>query len=179
MEYISGKTIGDIIRDDIAKAEEYMRLSVDVQTKIHKVKADNFTLMTDKLSRQIRSAKFINERQKVALLEKMAAFKYENCLCHGDYHIENLIINDNDTTIIDWVDASTGDIRADVCRSYILYSQFSPDLAELYLRLYCEKSGILKEEILIWDSIIAGAGLAENMPDEKASCLINIVNLRC
>ena len=179
MEYIVGKTIGELIRDDIAKVVKYMSLSVDVQIEIHKIKADDFTLMTDKLSHQIRSARFINEKQKSTLLDKMNNFEYDNFLCHGDYHIENLILNNDDTTIIDWVDASAGNIRADVCRSYILYSQFSKDLAELYLHLYCEKSGIYKDEILMWESIIAGARLSENMSDEKADFLVNIVDLRC
>jgi len=179
MEYITGKTIGELIRDDITKAEKYMSLSVDVQIKIHRVKANDFTLMTDKLSRQIHSARLISEKQKSTLLDKMYNFKYDNFLCHGDYHIENLILGNGDTTIIDWVDASAGDIRADVCRSYILYSQFSKDLAELYLHLYCEKSGIYKDEILMWDSIIAGARLSENMSDEKAGYLISVVELYC
>jgi len=179
MEYIQGKTFGEIIFDDIAKAEEYMDLSVNIQIKIHSVKADNFNLMTEKLSRQIHSARLINEKQKETLLNKMYSIKFDNHLCHGDYHVYNVIYNNNNAVIIDWVDASAGDIRADVCRSYILYSQFSMELAELYLRLYCEKSKILKDEILMWDSIIAGAGLSENMSEEKANYLINIVNSRC
>ena len=69
---------------------------------------------------------------------------YENRLCHGDFHLLNLIMSDDKVTIIDWVDASAGDIRADVCRTYLLYSELSTEVAELYLRLYCEKSGLRK-----------------------------------
>ena len=178
MEYISGRTIGDIIYDNMAKAEEYMNLSVDVQLKIHAVKTKNLELMTDKLNRQIRSAR-LDDKQKKGLLEKMWAIKYENHLCHGDYHVFNLILEDNDITIIDWVDASAGDIRADAYRSYLLYSQFSMDLADLYLRLYCEKSGISQSDIFIWASIIAGARLSENVSDKKANFLVDIVKQYC
>ena len=54
---------------------------------------------------------------------------------------------DNKVVVIDWVDSSAGDIRADVYRTYLLYSQLSIELADLYLRLYCEKSGLLRSEI--------------------------------
>ena len=176
MEYIEGKTVGDMIYDDMSKVEEYMYLSVDMQLKIHAVKSPNLEKMADKLNRQIMSAHFIDNAQKKTLLEKLHNIKYEICLCHGDYHVFNLILNENHITVIDWVDASAGDIRADVYRSYLLYSQFSQDLADLYLRLYCEKSGISKNEIFIWASIIAGARLSENISSEKASYLIEIVN---
>lgn len=42
---------------------------------------------------------------------------------------------DEIATIIDWVDSSAGDIRADIAM----------DLADIYLWLYCQKSGLSKE----------------------------------
>ena len=179
MEYIRGRTIGDMLYGDMAKAHEYMDLSVDVQLSIHAVNAASLELMTDKLKRQLLSARLINDNQKNALIEMMYAMKYENRLCHGDYHIFNLISDDNHVTIIDWVDSSSGDLRADVCRSYLLYSQFSQELAGLYLRLYCEKSGVNEDEIFLWAPIIAGARLSENVSSEEANLLLDIVRRYC
>jgi aminoglycoside phosphotransferase (APT) family kinase protein len=105
--------------------------------------------------------------------------RYDKCLCHGDYHIFNLIFREGHVTIIDWVDASAGDARADAYRTYLLYSQHSEELAELYLRLYCDKSGIQQDEIFLWGPIIAGARLSEKVPPEKASRLVEIVNRGC
>ena len=179
MEYITGKTVGDMLYEDMAKAHEYMNLSVDLQLKIHAVNAANLELMTDKLERQLLSASLINDKQKKTLIEMMYAVKYENHLCHGDYHIFNLISNDNHVTVIDWIDASSGDLRADVYRSYLLYLPFSRDLADLYLRLYCEKSGISEDEILLWAPVIAGARLSENISAEETNLLIDIVGRCC
>jgi len=179
MEYIAGKTIGDIIHEDMAKANEYMSLSVDVQLKIHAVKTANLESMADKLHRQILSARLIHDNQKKILTEKLYAMKYENHLCHGDYHVFNLILNDDHVTVIDWVDASAGDVRADVYRSYLLYTQFSQELADLYLRIYCEKSGITQDEIFLWASVIAGARLSENISSDRANLLVDIVNHYC
>lgn len=179
MEHIEGRTIGELILKDMTKAEQYMMLSVDIQLKIHAVKAPDLELMTDKLHRQILSSDLLKDKQKNALLEKLYSINHDKYLCHGDYHVFNLIINENQFTIIDWVDASAGDVRADVYRTYLLYTHFSMDLANLYLRLYCDKSGISQNEIFIWAPIIAGARLSENVPSEKASRLIEIVGQYC
>ena len=177
MDYIPGETVGDIIFNDKTQAEYYMSLSVDVQMKIHSIKADDFELMTDKLNRQILSAPCLNKEQKNVLINKLNNMqKHENKLCHGDYHILNLILNDTDITIIDWVDASAGDIRADVCRSYLLYLLFSPELANLYIRLYCEKSGLSQEDIFEWTPIIAGAKLNERLDSVNENKLLEIID---
>jgi len=179
MEYIPGETIGFIIQNDTPKTEYYMSLSVDVQIKMHKIKANNFGLMADKLNHNIRSTKSLNTRQKSILIDKLQNMQYETRLCHGDFHFLNLILNDKGITIIDWVDSSAGDIKADVCRSYLLYSQFIPELADLYIHLYCEKSGLSQADIFAWLPIIAGARLNENVASENENRLIEIVNQYC
>lgn len=176
MEYIKGRTIGDILSENKEQAEYYMGISVDVQQKIHKIPVATLESMSDKLKRQITSAVNLDKKYKTALINKLDSMSYEKRLCHGDFHIYNLIMADNKVTIIDWVDSSAGDIRADVYRTYLLYSQFSIELAEMYLRLYCEKSGLLKEEIFQWAPIIAGARLSENVSTESSERLLEIVN---
>ena len=109
------------------------------------------------------------------LTKQLNSFSTEKRLCHGDFHLFNLIESDNRVTIIDWVDSSSGDIRADVCRTYLLYLEVSRDLAEMYLRLYCLKSGLAKEEILVWLPVIAGARLSEYLSQDKTNYLLNII----
>jgi len=179
MEYIKGKTMGDILSENMEQAEYYMNISVDIQQKIHLVVADSLEPMTEKLKRQIESVNNLDNRQKSALIQKIDTMTFENRLCHGDYHLFNLIMSDNNVTILDWVDSSAGDIRADVYRTYLLYLQFSKELADMYLRLYCEKSGLLKDEVFQWAPIIAGARLSESVLSENSERLIDIVNHYC
>ncbi|HFJ9453638.1 TPA: phosphotransferase [Bacillus tropicus] len=179
MEYIKGRTIGDILSENMEQAEYYMNISVDIQQTIHQVVADSLEPMTEKLKYQIESANNLDNRHKSALIQKLDTMTFENRLCHGDYHLFNLVMSDENVTIIDWVDSSAGDIRADVYRTYLLYLQFSKELAEMYLRLYCEKSGLLKEEVFQWAPIIAGARLSENVLLENSERLIEIVNQYC
>jgi len=175
MEYVEGKTLGTLLSENKEKIDYYMDLFVESQRKIHLVKADSLEPMSEKLQRQIESAHILDQRYKTHLLKKLDTMTFENRLCHGDFHPFNLIVSDNQVTIIDWVDSSGGDVRADVYRTYLLYSQFSVDLADMYLQLYCKKSGLLKDEIFQWAPIIAGARLSEGGTSEQAEQLLKII----
>ena len=154
---------------------------VKVQKRIHEIKVefDEIERMDEKIFRKIESAPCLNQSQKRMLLNKLNSLKYEPRLCHGDLHPFNLIVNEEVVSIIDWVDATAGDIRADVCRTYLLISQHSLDLAELYLQLYCCNINISKSEILQWMPISAGARLAEIVSSEDTQRLMDIVNQFC
>ncbi len=179
MEYIKGRTIGETLSEDIEQAEYYLNITVEIQQKIHMIVADTLEPMSEKLSRQIKSAHNLDEKQKSALLKRLDSMTFEKRLCHGDFHMFNLIMTNNKVTIIDWVDSSAGDIHADIYRTYLLYSQLSEELADMYLNLYCEKSGLSKDDVFQWAPIIAGARLSECISSEKSERLIEIVNHYC
>ncbi|ADU32186.1 phosphotransferase family protein [Evansella cellulosilytica] len=181
MEYVKGEILGDLVFKDKEQAEYYLKISVDMQMKIHRVKPNPEAIepMYDKLHRQIETTNKLDEKQKFQLFNRLDSFTYENKLCHGDFHLFNLIKTDNRLVIIDWVDSSAGDIRADVYRTYLLYAQVSSELAEMYVRLYCEKSGILRSDVFQWAPVIAGARLSENVTTENAERLMKIINHYC
>ncbi|MGF2616225.1 aminoglycoside phosphotransferase family protein [Rossellomorea vietnamensis] len=175
MEFVKGRTLGDLFFENKSLAEKYLRMSIDIQQQIHSIIPKSLETMNDKLRRQIESASQLDGRQKSGLLQKLESINYVSRLCHGDFHLFNLIKSDEKIHIIDWVDSSAGDIRADVCRTYLLYSQFYPDLAEQYVDLYCQKSGLLRSEIFEWLPIIAAARLAERVETENQERLLKIV----
>lgn len=179
MEYVCGETLGEKINKNRSKTEQYMNLSVDIQLSIHKCKAEKLESMDKRLYNGLIRAKQLDERQKNILLERMQKIEYEKRLCHGDYHCFNVIKNDDDIMIIDWVDASAGDPRADACRSYLLYLMYSIDLAKPYIEAYCNKSGYSESEILQWLPILAGARLRENVSLEEEKKIMDIVSRYC
>jgi len=175
MEYVNGTTIGDLLFNNKDQAKYYLDLSIDIQQNIHSKPAGDLEPMTEKLERQIRSAPYLKSEVKTALIEKLYSISFETRLCHGDFHVYNLILSDDNVTIIDWVDSSAGDVRADVYRSYLLYSQVSEELADLYVRLYCEKSGLSRSDIFQWAPIVAAARLSENVSIDDKERLLEIV----
>ncbi|KGA96936.1 aminoglycoside phosphotransferase [Alkalihalobacillus alcalophilus ATCC 27647 = CGMCC 1.3604] len=180
MEYSKGKTLGELLLENKDQAEYYMNLSIDMQQQIHSVVPNTtLELMTEKLQHQIQTVSILEKKQQDMLIKKLHSITFDKRLCHGDFHLFNLIKTDNKVTIIDWVDSSVGDIRADVYRTYLLYSYFSLELAEMYCRLYCERSGLSKIEVFQWAPIIAAARLAENVRSESSERLLEIVNQFC
>ena len=175
MEYITGKTLGELFLENKEQEDYYLGLSVDIQRKIHSYKTDKIESMYEKLQKQIEQAPVINITQKTNLISMLLTMNVENTLCHGDLHLFNLIMGGEKITIIDWVDASAGDFRADVYRTYLLYSQYSIDLANKYVQLYCEESGIERIEIFQWAPIIAAARLSESVSTENTKRLLDII----
>ncbi|PFE03855.1 aminoglycoside phosphotransferase [Bacillus cereus] len=181
MEYVKGQTVGELLINHMERAEHYISICVDIQQKMHAVVVNSDLLepMSAKLHRQIESVYNLDEELKDKLLRKLDSMVIEPRLCHGDFHPFNLIMSHDNVKIIDWVDASAGDIRADVYRTYLLYAQSSVELAEMYLRIYCNNTGLSRNEVLEWAPIIAGARLSENSSSENIEHLKGLVDRYC
>jgi len=76
--------------------------------------------MKDKLKYFISKASIIPENVKDNILLKLENKTFEYKLCHGDFHVLNLIQTSNDIKIIDWICASSGNPEADIYRTYLL-----------------------------------------------------------
>lgn len=176
MEYAQGSTLGDLIQQDASQTEFLMNLSVDIQIEIHSKQVNCLEPMKDKLTRQLKHAKLLEQPCRAKLIKLLNSLPTENRVCHGDYHVFNLIKTENRIVIIDWVDATAGNPSADAYRSYLLYSQYSPHLADRYLSIYCEKSGLSRDDIFTWAPIVAGARLSEKVSAEHINFLLNIVH---
>ncbi len=132
--------------------------------------------MGERLERQIKSVHKLDEKQKESILNKLHSIKFEPRLCHGDFHPFNLILSEKNVSIIDWVDACSGDIRADVFRTYLLYAQSHIELAEMYLQIYCRNTDLTREEIFQWAPIITAARFSEKVSPQNEVDLNKLLN---
>ncbi|WP_080843568.1 phosphotransferase family protein [Cytobacillus gottheilii] len=175
MEYAAGETLGNLLAKEPAHFTYYLNMSIDEQQKIHRIIPTPLESMHDKLTNQIKSVNLLNSKQKLLLLKKLDSFSFEPRLCHGDFHLYNLIKTKDRVVVIDWIDCSAGDKCADVYRTYLLYTQVSTVLAEQYIKLYCKKSGMKMSDIFKWAPIVAAARLAENVSSEDSGRLLAII----
>uniref|UniRef100_UPI0034D69380 aminoglycoside phosphotransferase family protein n=1 Tax=Bacillus wiedmannii TaxID=1890302 RepID=UPI0034D69380 len=178
MEYVEGESVGELLLNNLNKAEHYINICVNEQKKIHaiRVNTDEIESMGERLERQIKSVHKLDEKQKESILNKLHSIKFEPRLCHGDFHPFNLILSEKNVSIIDWVDACSGDIRADVFRTYLLYAQSHIELAEMYLQIYCRNTDLTRDEIFQWAPIIIAARFSEKVSPQNELYVNRLLN---
>ena len=167
MDYIEGVTLNECLLSDIDNANKYVDIMVDLQIETHSRNIQLPLSLNNKLKEKIIGNTDINESKKNQLLKILDRLPEGKSLCHGDFHGYNIIKHDNQYYIIDWIDATNGCANADVCRTYMLYSFYSPGLAELYLETYCTKTRKHKKDVLEWLPIIAAARLVKKMKKKE------------
>ncbi|MBE7098971.1 aminoglycoside phosphotransferase family protein [Bacillus cereus] len=178
MEYVKGDSIGDLLLNNPNESEHYINICVNEQKKIHaiRVNTDEMEAMGERLERQIKSVHKLDEKQKESILNKLHSIKFEPRLCHGDFHPFNLILSEKNVRIIDWVDACSGDIRAEVFRTYLLYAQSHIELADMYLQIYCHNTDLTRDEIFQWAPIMIAARFSEKVSPQNEVYVNRLLN---
>jgi len=169
MEYIEGKTLGQLMSEFPEKMDEYLDLLVDLQIEVHSKKNYILKKLKDKLWERINSISDLDSSKKYELLSLLDGTPNHDKVCHGDFTPNNIIISDKDGKpyIIDWNHATVGNASADVARSYLWMSLYQKDISEEYLEKFCKKSKTDKSYVQKWIPIVAAARLEKNIPEEK------------
>ncbi len=167
-EHIEGKPLDKLMAENPEKDDEYLNKFIDVQLQVLSNKVPLLNRMKEKYRRKINSAD-INENTKYDLLQRLEGMKSDLSLCHGDYNPSNVIVKDDGTVyVIDWAHVTMGNSAADAARTYLIFSLEGKEvLADKYLNLFSEKSGIEKSNIQRWIPIVAAAQLADSNCDRE------------
>jgi|GEM_PF-15451 len=120
-EYISGKTLSQLMEESPDKADEYLERFVDIQAEIHSKKSPLLTKLKDKMNRKIDMAD-IDAATRYDLHTRLEGMPRHDKVCHGDFNPSNVIITDSGKPyIIDWAHATRGNASADAARTYLLF----------------------------------------------------------
>lgn len=168
-EHIEGTPLDVLMEQHPEKFDEYLRKFVEIQLTILSKQVPLLNRIKEKYRRKINEATNINDNIKYELLQRLEGMKNHTKLCHGDYNPSNIIINENgEYFVIDWSHATQGNASADVARTFLLFSiQGKTDVAEKYLDLFSEMSGISKGNIQRWIPIVAAAQMSKGRAEEQ------------
>lgn len=157
-EFISGKTLAQLMEENPEKKDEYLEKLVDIQLDMHAKTCPDLNRLKDKMNRKI-SETDLSATVRYDLHTRLEAMPKHNKVCHGDFNPSNIIIAEDGTSyIIDWSHATQGNASADAARTYLLF-WLNGDIegAKKYLDLFCEKSNTAKQYVQKWMPIVAAS----------------------
>lgn len=168
-DYISGKTLDQLMEEDPARYYEYLERFVDIQIEVLGTKPPmNLNKLKDKMHNKIELAD-IDEATKYELHTRLEGMPNHSKMCHGDFNPSNVIINDEGKAyIIDWSHVTQGNAGADAARTYLLF-WLSGDIggADDYLEMFCRKTGISKKYVQRWLPIVAASQSVKGKAEER------------
>ncbi len=122
--------------------------------------------LKNRMAERIAEAAPLADKRRTALVASLAGLPDDDRLCHGDFHPYNILGPLEAPVIVDWMDATSGDPAADVCRSWLLMSKNHAEVAEAYVEAYVRASGMARAAIFAWLPVVAAVRIAEDVPDE-------------
>ena len=176
-EFIKGKTLSQLMKENPEKKEEYIKFLIDLQMEVHSKSAPFLNKQKDKMSKKIAETDF-DATLRYDLYARLEAMPKHAKVCHGDFCPANVIITeDGKPYIIDWAHASQGNASADVARTYLLF-WMNGDIsgAELYLDTFCAKSGTEKQYVKDFMPIVAAAQSLNSKEKEREFLMSWVTN---
>lgn len=177
-EYIEGRSLDQLVKENPDKLDEYLEMFVDLQMRVHACTCPMLTKLKDKMARKISEAD-LDATTRYDLHSRLAAMPKHTKVCHGDFNPSNIIVkNDGTPYIIDWSHVTQGNASADVARTYLLFNLYGKtELAEKYLALFCKKSDTAKQYVQKWMPIVAASQSVKGKQEERDFLMswINVV----
>ncbi|MDQ2692429.1 MAG: phosphotransferase [Chloroflexota bacterium] len=179
-ERVPGESMLEKFRRQPWKVMQFGKMLADLHAQMHGcVFEAEVPAQRRKLQHKIKSADALSDFLKVKLMSRLESLPGGDRVCHGDFHPDNVLIDGDNATVIDWIDATRGNPLADVARTSIILlgatasSQIANSLLKMIVRLF--HSAYLQHYFRLrpggqseyqgWLPVVAGARLNENIPE--------------
>ena len=167
-EFIQGKTLARLMSENPDKLDEYLQRFVDIQLEIQSKRVPMLNTIFEKMHRKI-SQSGLDATTRYELHTRLESMPKHKKVCHGDFNPSNIIVSNDDVAyIIDWAHVTQGNAGADAARTYLLFRLEGEDeVAEKYLKLFCDRGDTAKQSIQKWLPIVAASQLVKEKPEQK------------
>ena len=168
MEYVAGKTLSELAKENPDRIDEYLEKLVDIQLAVGAYRVHNLRNTRLKMEDSIKKLTEIDASTRYELLQRIHGMAQHSKLCHGDLVPSNIVIKeDGSWCVLDWAHASAGNAGADAAITYMRFSLDAPELAEKYLRFFCKKADMPIQYIQTWMPVVAAAQLTKHKEAER------------
>ncbi|MEI7028179.1 aminoglycoside phosphotransferase family protein [Paenibacillus sp. y28] len=177
------------------------RAFADLHYHIHQYEldmklTDNAPVQKQKtvLAQNIQRAPQLSDKVKKEIIDYLDGLPDGSCLCHGDFHPDNVLIGEQNW-VIDWMTATVGNPAGDVARTLLLFrfgtlpdgapksvtdalERMRNTMNEVYLEQYLAYSGLPFSAINEGMLPVAAARLSEWISDEEKALLLPLISDR-
>lgn len=176
-QFIKGKTLSQLMKEEPNKKDEYIDMLVDLQLEVQSKTCPLLNKLKDKMNYKIMATD-LDATTRYDLHTRLEGMPKHNKVCHGDFCPSNVIVTDDGTPyIIDWAHATQGNASADAATTYLTFVlRYDKAIADEYLKLFCQKSKTAMQYVQKWMPIVAASHLLDSNETEK-ELLLNWVNV--
>lgn len=191
---IFGKSILKRIQAEPWNLYQYALRIAGLHYKIHQCRANGLPAQKERFTSKIRSSSKLLGPLEGRILDYVNSLPDGSCVCHGDFHFNNIIVSGNELIPIDWSNAYDGNPLSDVARTclmmnspskphgtsdfIIMMSQYARWFTYwTYLNEYMRLSKVDFDKIDEWILPVAAVKLRDKVPGEE-KWLLNIIKMR-
>lgn len=130
-EKIEGETLLSVMTKKKKSIDKLLNMFIDLQLDILSHHSRNVLSYKEYLTAMLKNKEIANP----TILNIINSLPEDDCLLHGDFHPNNILITPDGTpVIIDFMNVCYGPSSYDIARTYFLIKQFDKDLADKYLK---------------------------------------------
>jgi len=158
-----------------------------LHAQVHSASGSGLPDLRERLAGMIDRVEGLPERLRAAARSVLAELPDGGKVCHGDFHPDNVLLQEDGPMIVDWGPASCGHPCADVAWTVLLFRFGAPvgqSLAiraalaafrklslRVYLRTYALLTGTTWHDVERWLGVIAVLRLGDRIPEERERLL--------
>ncbi|GAA0352272.1 phosphotransferase [Bacillus horti] len=172
MEYIDGYTLGNRMRKD--KYKNGLQDLVELQLSVYNYSDLELKQAHTLFKNDLYSSK-LDQSLKDRALQSLLNVEEKQVLCHFDMHFLNIMYDESQYFIIDWVNAKLGNPILDIARTYVLLKQYAQRMSEKYLNMISAEGMFNLSEIKQAVPAIAALRLLENDSNDFSAKLIEMI----
>ena len=189
-ERVRGPLLSSVVRADPDKAIPLAREFAHLHLKLHSARTSDLPSQKLSLERCISRAPMLTAEAKETALRLLRDLPDGDAICHGDLHLNNVMMSSTGMVVIDWDNARRGNPLADVARSVLLLNnswchfkdppltdevrRLAATFRDEYLSAYFKGTPGKAECVDKWMIPVAAARLSENVIVEQKA-LMDIV----
>lgn len=194
-EYINGKPMTEIILENPLKIRKFAKTFAKLHVEMHKHRINEIRKQKDYFEKRIRNENLLTSFQKDIIIKYLRNLNHDSILCHGDFHLENVLVTKNGFFVIDWSVLTAGNRYADIARTlYILKHSHDSSASQRssflnfiikffrfyfvnkYLRSYKRLTKLSLKQVKKWSLVIYAIRLGEGILEEQEFLLSAIDN---